>query len=70
MRSHIMARFAGVCAHLLLDLRPRGDVCFEGLKSGSANASGCPRVDTIVVTDNLYGSLIRIRIRNFGGDWL
>lgn len=52
MKSHRRERLEGVCAHLLLVLRPPRegvDVDFEGVKSGSGNSLGCPRVDTILL---------------------
>lgn len=46
-------RFVGVCAHLLVLLRARDGVVFEGVvlegeRSGSGNSFGWPRVDTII----------------------
>lgn len=59
MKSQMMVRFEGVCAHLPL-LRARVDdlegvlfegLDFEGVRSGSGNSLGWPRVDTIVKTE-------------------
>lgn len=52
-KSHIRVRFVGVCAHLLVLLRARDGVVFEGVvlegeRSGSGNSFGWPRVDTII----------------------
>ncbi len=45
MKSHMMARFEGVCAHL--PFRALDGIDPEGVRSGSGNSWGCPRVETI-----------------------
>ena len=46
MKSHIIARFEGICAHF--PLRARDGVDLVGVRSGSGNSLGCPRVETIL----------------------
>jgi hypothetical protein len=46
MKSHMIARFEGVCAHF--PLRGRDGVDLVGVRSGSGNSLGCPRVETIL----------------------
>jgi hypothetical protein len=47
MKSHTRVIVDGVCAHLPLRAA-RDGVDFEGLRSGSGNSWGCPRVETIL----------------------
>ena len=46
MKSHMIARFEGACAHL--PLRARDGVDLVGVRSGSGKSLGCPRVDTML----------------------
>jgi len=54
IKSHIIARLEGVCAHLPLRAREDFDgvdlvgVVFVGERSGSGNSLGCPRVETML----------------------
>lgn len=52
MNNHNIARFEGVCAQSPdLALRVREEVDLDGVKSGSENSPGWPRVDTMVKKD-------------------
>jgi hypothetical protein len=62
MKSQRSVRFEGVWAHLPLPLRPCDavdleGVDFEGVRSGSGNSFGWPRVDTM-----MNGTLLLISV--------